>query len=237
MHIMKGPTPDELPTSGQLVRSTIIAAATAAVLLVTVVLPAEYGIDPTGVGRLVGLTEMGEIKASLAEEAAEDERAARERQPQPAPDRRSDASGPFLPALLDLLVPPAAAATLPPGIPAGAIRAALPVAEAAKSDETTVTLRPGEGAEVKLDMRKGAKATFAWKAEGGVVNFDTHGEPHDAPSDTLSYEKGRGVAGDEGVLEAAFDGNHGWFWRNRGKEPVTIRLRTSGDYLAVKRVK
>jgi hypothetical protein len=70
-----------------------------------------------------------------------------------------------------------------------------------------------------------------------VVNFDTHGEPHNAPNDTLSYEKGRGVAGDEGVLEAAFDGNHGWFWRNRGKEPVTIHLRTSGDYLAVKRVK
>jgi hypothetical protein len=51
-------------------------------------------------------------------------------------------------------VPPVAAGTLrPPGAPAGAIRAVLPVAETAKPDETTVTLRPGEGAEVKLDMR------------------------------------------------------------------------------------
>ena len=31
-----------------------------------------------------------------------------------------------------------------------------------------------------------------------------------------SYTKGRGVAGDKGVLTAAFDGDHGWFWRNRG---------------------
>ena len=33
------------------------------------VLPAEYGIDPTGVGRALGLTQMGEIKVQLAEEA------------------------------------------------------------------------------------------------------------------------------------------------------------------------
>ena len=51
------------------------------------------------------------------------------------------------------------------------------------------------------------------------------------------YEKGRGAASDEGVLEAAFDGNHGWFWRNRGEENVTVSLRTSGDYTSVKRVK
>jgi hypothetical protein len=39
-------------------------------LLVTVVLPAEYGVDPTGIGRVLGLTQMGVIKARLAAEAA-----------------------------------------------------------------------------------------------------------------------------------------------------------------------
>jgi hypothetical protein len=230
MYNTKIPTQAELPTAGQLVPSTAVAAATAAALLVTVVLPAEYGIDPTGVGRVLGLTEMGEIKASHAEEAAEDERATRVDQTPTAPaapsgaalDQRSDATGLLLPKLASLLVSPAAATA---------------VAEAAKSDETSVTLRPGEGAEVKLEMHKGAKANFAWKAEGGVVNFDTHGEPLDAPNKTHSYEKGRGAASDEGVLEAAFDGNHGWFWRNRGQENVTVNLRISGDYVSVKRVK
>lgn len=56
------PTIDELPTTQQLNRATLIAAGIAAILLVTVVMPSEYGIDPLGTGRLVGLTAMGESK-------------------------------------------------------------------------------------------------------------------------------------------------------------------------------
>ena len=68
------PTPGELPTAKQLNRATLIAAGVAAALLVTTVLPAEYGYDPTGIGRLLGLTPMGEMKrdeaaAANAEEA------------------------------------------------------------------------------------------------------------------------------------------------------------------------
>ncbi len=59
----------ELPSTGKLLRSTLLAAVIASVLLATVVLPAEYAIDPTVAGRLLGLTEMGEIKSQLAEEA------------------------------------------------------------------------------------------------------------------------------------------------------------------------
>src|SRR3546814_2926708 len=66
------PSKSELPSTGKLITSTVIAMATAGMLLVTVVLPSEYAIDPTGVGRVLGLTEMGEIKTQLAEEAAAD---------------------------------------------------------------------------------------------------------------------------------------------------------------------
>ncbi len=52
----------------------------------------------------------------------------------------------------------------------------------------------------------------------------------DGGADSASYEKGRGTAEDSGVLEAAFDGNHGWFWRNRTSEPVTVTLKTDGGY-------
>ena len=45
----------ELPSSKQLLRSTILAAIAALVLLIAVVLPAEYGIDPTGAGGAGGL--------------------------------------------------------------------------------------------------------------------------------------------------------------------------------------
>ena len=56
----------------QMLRSVLIALAVALLLLFTVVLPAEYGIDPTGAGRVLGLTRMGEIKVRLAKEAAAD---------------------------------------------------------------------------------------------------------------------------------------------------------------------
>jgi hypothetical protein len=63
------------PDARKLMRSTLIAAAVALVLLITVVLPAEYGIDPTRIGRVLGLTQMGEIKVRLAREAAADQAA------------------------------------------------------------------------------------------------------------------------------------------------------------------
>lgn len=58
------------PTSRQLLRSTAIAIALALLILTTVVMPAEYGIDPTGAGQVLGLTRMGKIKLRLAREAA-----------------------------------------------------------------------------------------------------------------------------------------------------------------------
>ena len=62
------PTEKDLPTSTQLLKSTIIAIIVAIILLVMVILPAEYGTDPTGVGKLLGLKEMGEIKMNLLDE-------------------------------------------------------------------------------------------------------------------------------------------------------------------------
>ena len=63
------PSENDLPSSSQLLKSTIIALAIAGVLLLCVVIPAEYGTDPTGVGKLLGLKKMGEIKAKLKIEA------------------------------------------------------------------------------------------------------------------------------------------------------------------------
>lgn len=202
------PTRAELPTSRQLVRSTVLAAISALVLLVAVVLPAEYGIDPTGIGRVLRMTDMGNIKQQLAAEAA-------------APAAPSPAAGTTLSMAAGNVAQP----------PAKAAQAAAPKIE--WRDELPVTLTPGEGTEIKLKMVQGAKAQYAWVVEGGQVNFDTHG---DAPGKSISYEKGRGVASDEGVLEAAFTGNHGWYWRNRGKSDVKVILRTRGDYTDIKKV-
>lgn len=44
-----------VPSVAKLARAIIIALAVAAVILVVAVLPAEYGIDPTGIGERIGL--------------------------------------------------------------------------------------------------------------------------------------------------------------------------------------
>jgi hypothetical protein len=213
------PRPDDLPSSRALLRSTLVALAAAALILVTIVLPAEYGIDPTGIGRPLGLTRMGEIKQALAREAAEADAAG------------VKASGMTPGGGVEGAAPGTAAAT---GQPAGA---AEPTAAAnepgVRSDSVSVTLQPGEGAEYKLAMQKDARVNFRWTVAGGVVNYDQHA---DRPGVRYhGYEKGQAKPSAEGVLVAAFDGWHGWFWRNRGSAPVTVTLRTNGVYSEIKR--
>ncbi len=187
------PRRTELPSRAQLLRSSAIAMVTAGVLLTTVVLPAEYGIDPTGIGSVLRLTEMGRIKMALANEALADKGTA-----------------------------PAQAQAAAPGM---------------RSDEMQVTLAPGAGTEVKMTMLKGATVRYEWKTDGGLVNHDTHGEPENAPPNTFHrYKKEKDVTGNSGEFSAVFDGNHGWFWRNRGDKPVTITLKTSGAYSSIKKM-
>lgn len=215
------PSRAELPSTRQLVRSTFIAAVSAVVLLYTVVLPSEYGVDPTGIGRALGLTEMGELKTRLAKEAEEDAAAT---QASHSPPTASAAAS---------QAPAATPAASAPSVALPALSADT-AGDPAWRDEMSFTLTPGQGTEIKLRMKEGEKALFSWAVQGGVVNFDTHG---DAPGLSISYEKGRGVGSDEGELVAAFTGNHGWFWRNRGQADVTVVLKTGGAYSDIKRVK
>jgi len=219
----KIPTLNELPSSQQLLRSTVIALIAAIVLLVTVVMPSEYAIDPTGAGRMLGLTQMGEVKQQLATEAAADAATpvvAAPAAPQPVPQAAPKPA-----------VSTAAEATAP------AVAAPAVVEAEGQQHEMSISLAPGQGAEVKLEMLKGARVNYFWTANGGLVNYDTHGDPYNAPREFYhGYGKGRATPEDQGVLEAAFDGKHGWFWRNRTSKPVTVTLRTEGNYIAIKRV-
>jgi hypothetical protein len=50
--------PVQSPSRRALVTATLVALAVAALVLVTAVLPAEYGIDPLGTGKALGLTQL-----------------------------------------------------------------------------------------------------------------------------------------------------------------------------------
>ncbi|MCB1929694.1 MAG: transmembrane anchor protein [Rhodocyclaceae bacterium] len=231
------PTRAELPSAGKLLRSTVLAAAIAAGLLVTTILPAEYNVDPTGIGRALGLTQMGEIKLALAAEASA---AASPKAQEAAPE------------------PLVEAATSSPPVQAGPARshggglahshaatnasdaAASPGSDASVPDlqqhTVTIRLKNGEAAEIKLSMNKGSAVEYEWSA-GGPVNYDMHGDPTGAPADAYhGYGKARNKMGDAGTLTAAFDGKHGWYWRNRSGEEISVTLKTKGDYGQIQRV-
>ena len=215
------PDPSELPSTGRLLKSTGIAAVIASALLVTTVLPAEYVVDPTGVGSLLGLTEMGRIKMQLAEEAKAD--AAADSGTAGSSALAAPADVPSLPSAPAEASPsPAVQPTLAPSAPQ----------DQGWADTTTVNLAPDAGYEVKLVMEKGATARFEWFTNGPKVNYDTHGDG--AGTSYHGYGKGTNVDRQEGELTAAFTGSHGWFWRNRSGQPVTITLRTRGDYTDTK---
>jgi hypothetical protein len=205
------PPPDTLPTPRALLRSTVIALGVAAVLLVTVVLPAEYGVDPTGVGDVLGLKRMGEIKVSLALEAEADaaaDAAARGAEEEAATNFVASAQ-----------TPAPAAVTDDNG--------------SSKTEMMEITLQPHEGKEVKLQMVEGAVAQYEWWTDSGVVNSELHADfpPNSTTAGSYhSYRKGEGESRDEGTLTAVFDGMHGWFWRNRTDQPVTITVRAEGNF-------
>lgn len=244
----------DLPTSAQLKRSTWIAGASAAAILALVVLPAEYAVDPTGVGRLLGLTQMGAIKLQLAGEAAADAARPPVAASDPAVldrldrieamlqrvDAASSVGAAVEPMEAEQTIESAALAPLEEEM-----SSATPDTERFASapeqadtvgwqDEMVIDLPPGEGAEVKLVMQQGAMADFQWSANGSAVNYETHG---DGGGESISYEKGRAVPAQEGVIEAAFAGNHGWFWRNRTDAPLTLTLRTRGAYSEINRLR
>lgn len=189
------PSIDDLPNAKQLAKSTVIALLTALVILFTVVLPAEYGIDPTGIGEALGLKKMGEIKISLEEEAQADEVA----EAKPALTADPDANTSLV-----------------------------------SVDKVTKTLAPGESIEIKLEMKSDAVVSYEWLTSGGSLNFNSHGDGYKGTGQSVTYGKGRMVNSDSGELIAAFDGYHGWFWRNREEVPVTFTLKVKGDYIQIK---
>lgn len=197
MHNAPKPKLEDLPTMAQLRRSSIIAGIGAVAIGVIVYMPAELGQDPTGVGSILGLTEMGQIKQQLAAEAAADEAL-----------HGFDESSSLMNDILGLFVGTAHA-------------------QEAWQDEITFTLAPGEYTEIKATMEEGAILFYAWTSTGGRVNFDLHAH---AGADAVTYEKGRGQTTGEGSFETPFAGDHGWFWRNRDDEAVTVTLQLRGDY-------
>ncbi len=197
---------NELPSTKSLIKATLLALVVAAVVLVVFILPAEYGVDVTGIGSRLGLNAMSAAVPESEELSI----------PTPVDEPAAETSPEAVPGTEETL---------------STLTAAWKSPTPYRSDQMSLTLKPGEGAEIKARMRTGERFVFSWTTEGGVVNFDMHGEALNAKKDEFtSFWKGRGAADGHGAFVAPFDGTHGWYWRNRGEQPVTVTVKTSGFY-------
>jgi hypothetical protein len=185
-------------------RGLAIAAVVAAIALFTLVLPAEYGYDPTGIGRHLGLMAMSDARASAAG-SIEDVTGGN--------DELKAAEGA---SSMDPLPLPNPAVSQ--------LEAAAP-----RTETIEVTLGFDEKTEIKALLGKGKVILYDWSVEGGKVYVDFHGhDPSKGDAYWVRYEEADGITQRSGSLVAPFDGEHGWFWLNVSDQPVKIRLTVTG---------
>jgi hypothetical protein len=192
------------PARKRLLRSVALALAGALVILVTFVLPAEYSVDPTGAGGLLGLTALSEPTRTLQ---IKDVTGGNERYRE---FKVPEAGDPI---------------PLPnPGVFQGK---STPPRAASK----TIRLQSGEATEVKVRLEVGQVTLYAWHITGGDVYTDFHGHESNAADDVfVRYEEQQSGKQGNGSLVAPFTGEHGWYWLNISEGPVDVVLNVSGYY-------
>jgi hypothetical protein len=195
------------PSRKQLWKSVGAAVAGAALILVTIVLPAEYSIDPTGIGKALGLTAINAPTRTLqikdvigGNETYREVKIPDPHEPVPLPN----------PAVVQ-------------------IKPAAP-----RTETRTITLKPGEQTEIKAVMDAAQVILYSWKAEGGQVYTDFHGHEPNAGDSFVRYEEQQTGTEGHGSLVAPFAGEHGWFWLNISEQPVTITVQFSGYHNELK---
>jgi hypothetical protein len=207
-----------VPSVRSLLIATLVALLAAGAILIAFVLPAEYGIDPLGTGRALGLTDLAKATGEPAKAPAVESA---------APNTADAAKTSINP----ILVPS------PTGDAPTVKDAFIPQRDRFQFDSREITLEPGEGMEIKYDMKKGAGLVYSWTTSAPVF-FEFHGEPDLKPSGKEgtdyyeSYElddkKGRDQS--HGTFVAPSTGIHGWFWENKSSTPVTLKLASAGFY-------
>jgi hypothetical protein len=197
----------EPPSGKRLAMSAAIAAVAAAVALVAFVLPAEFGIDPTGIGRALGLDELAAPAAAGRTVQIIDVVGGNEQ-------------------VVEVEIPDFGE---PVPLPNPAVHQDRP--QPAHSDTLEITI-PAEGqTEVKLLLGTAQAALYEWSVDNGTIYSDFHGHTPDAgPNFFVRYIEHQETTGGSGSLVAPFEGEHGWFWLNYNEFPVTVTLKVSGFY-------
>jgi len=195
-----------------IIKSTIIALVIGIILLIIAVLPAEYGMDPTGAGRLFGFSRLYVPEESEAVPVSSGQGT---QQSFPLIKLEKAGSGPDV------------------NRPAEADNPAPEEQLTEREDSVQVIVPAGKGIEYKINMLKHGKMKYEWTTDEGTVYFDFHGEVKQAKEAKAVYFESYTIAYSNnmvGTFLSPYEGKHGWFFRNNSDKDIIVSLRLKGQY-------
>lgn len=195
----------EGPSKQKVLQAAVVALLVAIAILFTVVLPAEYGVDPLGTGAALGLTDLaatGSVEAPIPA----------------ATSPTSVAEGTSVSVVKGVFVPQ------PIGYKVDSREIKL---ESGEGMEIKYYLPQGAG--MVYSWTSNETLFYEFHAEPDTKPAGASEDYYE------SYEKDDQVGKTEshGTFTAPSSGIHGWFWENQSGAPATIKLFTAGFYESI----
>lgn len=196
-------------SKGQLLKSLLIALVIGVIVLLTAVLPAEYGMDPLGTGKLFGFSKLYQGNEQIE-------------------NNETSSSLNFKKIKMeklgsDISVPKPSEADNP-----------SPESQYPEREDSIEVIVPAEkGIEYKFKSLKYGSIKYEWTTDKGIVYIDFHGEvKQENPPENVFYESYTLAYSNNmaGTLTAPFEGKHGWYFRNETKEDIVVTIRLNGQY-------
>jgi hypothetical protein len=192
------------PSVRKILTATGVALIVAAAILVLFVLPAEYGIDPAGTGKKLGLTEL--VRAADKPAPVSDVSIAPVLVPSPNGDAPS-VRGTFV-------------------AQPSQFRTDSRELKLAPNEGLEIKYNMKKGAGLIYSWTASGTLSVEFHGEPDVKPEGREGTDYYESYNLDPVGKNQG----NGTFLAPSQGIHGWFWENKGSTPVTLKLVTAGFY-------
>lgn len=198
-------------SKSKIVIATVAALMIGGFLLVAAVLPAEYGIDPTGIGKSIGFNKLYQpvTKGTIASVPG------------------------ITPPAVELLKLEGGGSEPEVVRPEEANSPAPEKQYAEREDSVQVNLRAGKGLEYKVKMLKHGRLKYEWATDHGIVYSDFHGDVKQANPPKHIYYESYAIANVNNMIGnvlVPYEGRHGWYFKNITANDLTVKIRLKGQY-------
>jgi hypothetical protein len=196
----------------KIIIATIAALLFGSIIVVGAVMPAEYGIDPTGLGKLIGFDKLY----------------------QPV-EKNTVATLPGTATQSAIKVLKLEGGGSEPEVlkPEEANYPAPEKQYVEREDSVEINLKAFKGLEYKVEMLKYGKLKYEWITSSGIVYADCHGDVKQANPPKDIYYESYAIAYSNnmiGNVTVPYEGRHGWWFKNMTGQDITVKIKLKGQY-------